>query len=156
MVNKTSWSNPRQTRICYVFQLWVIIKALLKQISLYLLSHSRIRVIALTCPDNINVILQVCKKSSAEIMRSCKITQITMIRAQYMYYFNWNLCSLSVCSCSCEDSQVSPLNLYWEISIIAEDLYCLKAVNRNFVWNGGNNTDAFNAVQLGRCIRTNR
>ena len=37
--NKTSWSNinPRQTRICYIFRLWVVIKARLKQISLYLL-----------------------------------------------------------------------------------------------------------------------
>ena len=69
-VKKTSWSNPRQTRICYIFRVWVIIKALLKQISLYLLSHSRIRIIVLTCPDNINVILQVYKKSSAEIMRA--------------------------------------------------------------------------------------
>ena len=53
-VNGTSWSwsNPRLTRICYIFRLWVIIKALLKQISLYLLSHFRIRIIVLTCPDN--------------------------------------------------------------------------------------------------------
>ena len=34
------------------FGLWVIIKALLKKISLYLLSHFRIRIIVLTCPDN--------------------------------------------------------------------------------------------------------
>ena len=50
-------------------------KTLLKQISLYLLSHSCIRItcILLTCPDNINVnMLQVCKKSSAEIMCACK------------------------------------------------------------------------------------
>ena len=52
------------------------------------------------------------------------------------YYFNWNLRSLSVCSCSFEDSRVPPLNLYYGISI-AEDLHCLKAVDRNFVWNGG-------------------
>ena len=53
MVNKTSWSwsNPRQTRICYIFRLWVIIKALLKKISPHLLSHFRIRIIALACPD---------------------------------------------------------------------------------------------------------
>ena len=46
---------PRQTRICYIFRLQVImtiIKALLKQISLYLLSHFLIRIIVLTCPDN--------------------------------------------------------------------------------------------------------
>ena len=50
-VNKTSWSNPRQTRICHIFRLGVIIKALLKWISLYLLSHFGIRIIVLTCPD---------------------------------------------------------------------------------------------------------
>ena len=37
-------------------------------------------------PDNINFILQVCKKSSAEIMRACKITQITMMRGQYYFH----------------------------------------------------------------------
>ena len=41
------------------------------------------------------------------------------------YYFNWNLRSLSVCSCSCEDSRVPSLNLYYDISI-AEDLHCWK------------------------------
>ena len=64
----------------------------------------------------------------------CKITQITMMRGQY--YFNWNLRSLSVCFCSCEDSRVPPLHLYYDISI-AVDLHCLKAVDRNFVRNGG-------------------
>ena len=76
-VNKTSWNNPRQTRICYIFRRWVIIKALLKQISLHLLLHFRSRIIVLTCPDNKQVR---CKKSSAEIMIACKITQITMMR----------------------------------------------------------------------------
>ena len=76
-VNKTSWNNPRQTRICYIFRRWVIIKALLKQISLYLLLHFRSRIIVLTCADNKQVR---CKKSSAEITRACKITQITMMR----------------------------------------------------------------------------
>ena len=42
----------RQTRICYIFRLRVIIKALLKKNYLYLLSHFRIRIIVLTCPDN--------------------------------------------------------------------------------------------------------
>ena len=51
-VKRTSWSNPRQTRTCYIFRLWVIIKALLKQISPYLLSHFCISIIVLTCPDN--------------------------------------------------------------------------------------------------------
>ena len=53
-------------------------------VSLYLLSHSRIRIIVLTCPDNINVILQFCK-SSAEIMRACKITQITNYDARPLF-----------------------------------------------------------------------
>ena len=131
-VNKTSWSNPRQTRICYIFRLWVMIKALLKKISLYLLSHFRIRII----------VEHVLITSLQEISRNhaclrCKITQITMMRGQY--YFNWNLRSLSVCSCSCEDSRVPPLNIYYDISI-AEDLHCLKAVDRNFVRNGGTTT----------------
>ena len=53
VVNKTSWSNPRQTRICYIFRLWVIINALLKKMSLYLLLHFRIRIIMLTCPASL-------------------------------------------------------------------------------------------------------
>ena len=127
-VNKTSWSNPRQTRICYISRLWVIINALLKKISLYLLSHFRIRIIVLTCPASLREI------SRNHACLQCKITQITMMRGQY--YFTWNLRSLSVSSCSCEDSRVPLLNLYYDISI-AEDLHCLKAVDRNFVRNGG-------------------
>ena len=42
-------------RSYYIFWLRVIIKALLKQISLYLLSHFCIRIILLTCPDNKSV-----------------------------------------------------------------------------------------------------
>ena len=46
-VTKTSWSNPGQTWICYIFPLWsVIIKVLLKKISF------RVRIIVLTCLDN--------------------------------------------------------------------------------------------------------
>ena len=59
-------------------------------------------------------------------MRACHgKSQTTRMRGQY--YFNWDLRSLSVCSCSCEDSRVPPLNLYYNISI-AEDFHCLKAV----------------------------
>ena len=111
--NKTYWSNPRQTRICYIFRLWVITKALLKKISLYLLSHFRIRVIVLTCPDN---------KSARNQPKSC----VPALQND----------TNQVCSCSWEDSRVLPLNLYYDISI-AEDLHCLKAVDRNFVRNGG-------------------
>ena len=75
---------------------------------------------------------QVCKKSSAEIMRACKITQITMMRGQY-----YSKSSLPFSfSCSCEDSRVPPLKFYYDI-FITEDLHCLKAVDRNFVRNGG-------------------
>ena len=56
-VNKTQQNILRQPEakhgfLCYIVRLRVIIKALLKQISLCLLSHFRIRIIALTCPDN--------------------------------------------------------------------------------------------------------
>ena len=44
-------TTPRQTSICSIFRLWVIIKALLKKISLNFLLHFRIRIIVLTCPD---------------------------------------------------------------------------------------------------------
>ena len=112
-VNKTSWSNQRQTRICYIFRLWVIIKALLKIICLYLLSHFRIRIILLS----VLISLQEISRNRACLQNHT----ITMMRGQY--YVNRNLRSLSVCSCSCEDSRVPPLNLYYDISI-AEDLHC--------------------------------
>ena len=92
--------------LCYIFRLWVIIKALLKQLSLYLLSHFRIRIIVLTCPD----------KSLQEIIRrnpACLQNHTNHNDARPIFkYFNWNLRSLSVCSCSCEDSRVPPLILY--------------------------------------------
>ena len=111
--SQTSWQT--QTRLFYIFQLWVIVKGLLEQISLYLLSHCHIRIIVLTCPDH------KCYVTSLQEIISwnhacCKITQITML--QVKYYFKWNLCSLSACSCSCVDSRVPPLNLYWDISIV--------------------------------------
>ena len=56
-VNRTSWRNPRQTPICYQVRSGLSFKkTLLKQIPLCLLSHSHIRIIMLTCPDNIDVI----------------------------------------------------------------------------------------------------
>ena len=66
-------------------------------------------------------------------MRACKITQITIMRGQH--YFNWNLRSLLVCSCSCEDSRVPPLNLYYDISI-AEDLHYLTSIETLFELEG--------------------
>ena len=130
-----SWSNPRQTQTCYNFRLWVIIKALLKQISLYLLSHFRLRIIVLTCPDNKSARNHQPKSylpTKSHESQWCEAN----IGQYYFNQFNWNLRSLSVCSCSCEDLRVPPLNLYWDISI-AENLHCLKAVDRNFVRNGG-------------------
>ena len=56
-VNKTQqdvFKQPETNTDFFVifFRLRVIIKALLEQTSLYLLSHFRIRIIVLTCPDN--------------------------------------------------------------------------------------------------------
>ena len=62
--------------------------------------------------------------------------------------------SLSFSSC---DSRVPPLNLYYDVSI-AEDLHCLKAVDRNFVRNGGTTRTHLSlcswagALQLRRCF----
>ena len=126
-VNKMSWSNPRQTQICYIFRLWVIINALLKKISLYLLSHFRIGIIMLTCPDN---------KSARKKPKSCVpamenhndarpiLFQLKCSLPFRLFLFVWRL------------ETVPPLNLYYDISI-AEDLHCLKAVDRIFVRNGG-------------------
>ena len=113
------------------------IKALLKEISLYLLSHFRISIILLTCPDNINVILQVWNQPKSHV--PAKSHKLHWRKASYLHYFHWNLCSLSVCSCSCEDSRIP----HWQLNLnsdifITEDLYCLKAIDSNFVWIGGN------------------
>ena len=107
-VHKTSWSNPRQTRICYIFRLReLVIKALVKQISLHLLLHFRIRIIVLTCPDN--------KSARNHQPKSCVPTKSpnhTNHNDARSILFQLNLRSLSVCSCSCEGSRVPPLNLY--------------------------------------------
>ena len=71
-------------------------------------------------------------------MRACKIDHANLNNTRPgQYYFNWNLRSLSVCFWSCEDSRVPQLNLYSDISIAGE-LYCSKAIDSNFVQNGGN------------------
>ena len=141
-VNKTSWNDPRQTQICYIFRLWVIVKALLKQISLYLLSHFRIRIIVVTCRDNKsarNHQAKSCVHTKSHKSQWCGAdTRADIISIEIFAPF--------VCSCSCENSRVPPLNRY-------------KAVDRNFVPNGGttfDNTDAFVALQLGWCFWTNR
>ena len=91
-VNKTSWSNPRQTRICYIFRLWVIIKALLKRNSF------RIRIILLTCPDNKsakNHQPKSCMPAKSHKSQWCEASIISV----------WNLRSLCLfLACSCEES----------------------------------------------------
>ena len=58
-----------------------LLKALLKQISLYLLLHSRIRIIILTRPDNIKCYVT----SLQEIISRNQITQIKMLQGQYSF-----------------------------------------------------------------------
>lgn len=109
--------------LCYIFRLWVIIKALLKQISLYLLSHFRIRIIVLTWPVKSARIHQPkscvpTKSHKSQVMRSSLPFSL--------FLFVWRLESTTTKS------------LLWHLnSGIAEDLHCLKAVDRNFVRNGG-------------------
>ena len=117
------------------FRLWVIINALL--------SHFCIRIIVLACPASLR---EICRNHAC---LQCKITQITMMRGQY--YFTWNLHSLSVCSCSCEDSRVPPLNLYYDISI-AEELHSLKVVDMNFVRNGGTTRTHSSLCSWASCV----
>ena len=126
-VNKTSWSNPRQTRICYIFRLWVIIKALLKINSLYLLSHFPIRIIVLTCPDNKSVRNQPksCVPAKSHKSQWCE-ANITSIEIFAPFQF------VPIRVSTTTKSLLRHLN-----SGIAEDLHCLKAVDRNFVRNGG-------------------
>ena len=92
-VNKTSWSNQRQTRICYIFWLWVIIKALWKQISLGLRAKRayiefwplfifcRIELIfgRLTCFDMESNVPQLFRSICASFSRNnvCKKTQLS-------------------------------------------------------------------------------
>ena len=115
--------------LCYIFRLRVIIKALLKQISLYLLLHFHIRIIVLTCPDN--------KSARNHQPKSCLPAK--------SYKSQW--CEANVISIEIfAPCQFVPVRVktreyqhqifYYDISI-AEDLHCLKAVDRNFVWNGG-------------------
>lgn len=58
-------------------------------------------------------------------------TKITMMRGHY--YFNWNLWSLSLCSCSCEDLIVGQLYLDLNSTFAVDLDCCSKAVNNNFV-----------------------
>ena len=117
--------------LCYIFRLWVIIKALLKQISLYSLSHFRIRIIVLTCPDNKsarNYQRKSCMPAKSYKSQWCE-SNIISIQSSLpfsMFLFMWRLASTTT------NSLLRHLN-----SGIAEDLHCLKAINRNFVQNGG-------------------
>ena len=145
-VNKTSWSNPRQTWTCYIFRLWVIIKALLKQISLYLLSHFCIRIIVVTCPDNKSARNHQPKSSVPE--KSHKnhndarpiLFQLKSSLPFSLFLFVWRLES----TCTTTKSLLRHLHN-------AEYLH--SSIEALFEWR--DNTDAFVALQLGRCIRAN-
>ena len=93
--------------LCYIFRLWVIIKALLKQISLYLPSHFCIRIIVLTCPDNKsarNHQPKSCVPAKSYKSQWCEANIISIeIFAPFQFV---------VSSCSCEDLRVPPLILY--------------------------------------------
>ena len=150
-VNKMSWSNPRQTRISYIFRLWVITNALLKKISLYLLSHFRIRIIVLTCPDN---------KSARNLPKSCvpvmqnhtnhndtrpKLFHLKSSLPFSLFLFVWRL--------ECTSTKSSLRHLHCRGSPLFKSRR-YKLCCRCSKWR--DNTDAFVALQLGRCIRTNR
>ena len=124
--------------LCYIFRLWVIIKALLKQISLYLLSHFCIRVIVLTCPDNKSSLQEIISRNHACLKNHTNHIILFHLKSSLpfsLFLFVWRLESTTT------KSLLRHLN-----SGIAEDLHCSKAVDG----------DAFVALQLGRCIRTNR
>ena len=129
-ISQRTVNNPRQTRICYIFRLWIIIKALLNKMSLYLRSHFPIRIIVLKCPDNKSARNQ--PKSCVPAMQNYTnhndarpiLFQLKCSLPFRLFLFVWRL------------ETVPPLNLYYDISI-AEDLHCLKAVDRIFVRNGG-------------------
>ena len=147
-VKKTSWSNPsRQTRICYIFWLWVIIKALLKQISLYLLSHFCIRMIILTCPDNKSARNHqpnhVCLQNHTNHNDARPtLFQLKSSLPFSLFLFVWRL----------ESTTTKPL---------LRHLHCrgsplFKSRQKKLCSKWRDNTDAFVALQLGQCIRTNR
>ena len=146
-VNKTSWSNPRQTRICYIFRLWVIINALLKKISLYLLSHFCIRIIVLTCPDN---------KSARNLPKSCEPAMRNQTNHNdarpILFHLKSSLpFSLFLFVRRLESTTIKSLlqHLHCRGSPLFKSRWyklCLK-------WR--DNTDAFVSLQLGQCIWTN-
>ena len=92
--------------LCYIFRLWVILKALLKQFPYH------IWIIVLTCADNKSARNHQpkysCVPAKSHKSQWCEANTISI-----------EIFSLSVCSCSCEDSRVPPLNLYKDISIVA-------------------------------------
>ena len=118
--------------LCYIFRLWVIIKALLKQISLYLLSHFRIRIIVLTCLL-ITSLQEIISRNPACLQNHTNPNDARPILFQLksslpfsLFLFVWRLESTT------PKSLLRHLN-----SGIAEDLHCLKAVDRTLFENGG-------------------
>ena len=98
-----------------------------KKMSLYLLSHFRIRIIVLTCPDN---------KSARSQPTSCVPAMQNHTNHNDARPILFQLKSSLPFSLFLFVWRVPPLNLYYDISI-QEDLQCLKAVNGSFVRNGG-------------------
>ena len=107
----------------------------MKQIPLYLLSHTRIRMIVLTC----TLYYTSARNHQPNSCVPAEVTQITMMWGQY--YFNEILAPSRFVPVSCEYARVPQLNLYSDISI-AGDLSCLKAVDSSFLRNGRSITAA--------------
>ena len=140
--------QPETNTDLLYFQLWAVIKALLKKISQYLLSHFRIRIIVLTCPD-IN------KPARNHQPKSCVPAKSHKLQLRGQYYFNWNLrphFSLSLFVWRLESTTTKSL---------LRHLHCrgfplFKSRRSKLCSKWRNNMDAFVALQLSRCIPTNR
>ena len=117
--------------LCYIFRLWVTIKSLLKQISLYLLSNFRTRIIVLTCPDNKSARNH--QPNHACLQNHTNHNDARPILFQLKSSLNFSL-FLFVWR---HESTTTKSLLRHLNSGIVEDLHCLKAVDRNFVRNGG-------------------
>ena len=112
--------------LCFIFRLWVIIKALLKKFP-----YICCRIIVLTCPDN--------KSARNHQRKSCvpapnhanhNDARPIILKSSLpfsLFLFVWRL----------ESTTTTKSLLRHLISGIAEDLHCLKAIDRNFVRNGG-------------------
>jgi len=140
----TPWSFTSITNHSMFMSFSLIQKHLMKQIS-----HSRIRIIVVTCPRDINIILQGCKKScvpakshksqwcEANIMSIRILAPFHFVTVLGRLYstkteslFRHHLCSGSLM-----------LKSYWR-------QLCLKWTEHNM--------DTIATLRLGRCLQTNR